>query len=89
MVRNAVVRDRPLSAEQEASLESGKAFKAEYNRRAGQDSKKDSGFGQRWEASRAKVEREDQALKERQQERIQAIIEEREREVAGEAEFDR
>lgn len=83
MVRSAIVRDRPLSAEQEARLESGRAFRDDYNRRAGQESKKDSGFGQRWEASREKVEREDEAIKERQQERIQAIIEEREREVAG------
>lgn len=83
MVRNAINHDQQFSPEQEARLEGGKAFKDDYNRRAGQESKKEAGFGQRWEASRAKVEREDQALKERQQERIQAIIEEREREVAG------
>jgi hypothetical protein len=86
MVRSAIARDRPLSAKQEARLESGRAFKDEYNRRAGHDPKDKTTFGQRWEASKAKVKREDEAIRERQKERIQAIIEEREREVAGAAE---
>ncbi|ORY58680.1 aquaporin-like protein [Leucosporidium creatinivorum] len=83
MVRSAINHDTVFSPEQEAQLEGGRSFREDFNRRAGQAPKKEAGFGQRWEAGRAKVKREDQELKERQQERIRAIIEEREREVSG------
>lgn len=84
MVRAALHRENPHSAKLEAELENGQMVDA-LHRRAGRAPKKEVEIKSRWEAGKLKVERDGRAMEARREARIKHIMEEREKEVAGDS----